>query len=103
MVRVCVCVQGKAAILSFSIIAHQARLAYIFRPPHITPPHNTHTLLVLVVAATVFVVQTRHTQHNTHSPSPIVVAQAAGKVLGVCVVPQTVVEETRANSLAAYR
>ena len=29
--------------------------------------------------------------------------KAAGKVLGACVVPQTVVEETRANSLAAYR
>lgn len=33
----------------------------------------------------------------------MVTMQAAGRVLGVCVVPQTVVEETRANSLAAYR
>lgn len=42
--------------------------------------------------------QYRHalTSHTSYT-------QAAGKVLGVCVVPQTTLEETRANSLAAYR
>jgi hypothetical protein len=41
-----------------------------------------------------------HLSYNTH---PHHTQQAAGKVMGVCVVPQTVLEETRANSLAAYR